>query len=216
MFFSGCISGDNEETVAPTTTVPPNVDTTPILASELQARLVEYQERYTKESEQVQAMLDELQAMIQESSPEYEAINVAYGRYQTVMLQYVRMSLRPYYKAKILLEHTTQTKDGQLKIRKDTLPFSPGKQYCYENVSLMGESFNVIFPFQIGQIIDEGLDGQDVREELIDAFERLENTAEKYLDAEIGYVYYYLSEVLVRQSLYSDILIRDCNPYCIY
>lgn len=31
-------------------------------------------------------MLDELQAMIQESSPEYEAINVACGRYQTVML----------------------------------------------------------------------------------------------------------------------------------
>ncbi|MDD4281866.1 MAG: hypothetical protein PHW58_06545, partial [Candidatus Methanofastidiosa archaeon] len=73
----GCIGGDNTITEAPTTTVapttvPPNVDTTPILASELQAMLVEYQEKYTKESEQVQAMLDELQAMSQELIPDYE------------------------------------------------------------------------------------------------------------------------------------------------
>lgn len=73
----------------------------------------------------------------------------------------------------------------------------------------MGESFNVSIRFKIGQIIDEGLAGQDVREELIDAFERVGNTAERYLEAERGHVSYYLSEALVRQSTYSDILIRD-------
>ena len=204
MLCIGCISEDDG-----LESVPDGVDTTPILASELQAALVGYQQAYESKGAEIRDMLESLQAMSMESSLEYEAIDIAYGQYQTAMLQYVRMTLRPYYEAKILHEHTIQTEDGLLKIRRDTLPFSPGIQYSYENVSLVGERFNVIFPFQMGQIIDEGLAGQDVREELIDAFEGVGNIAERYLEAERGHVSYYLSEALVRQSSYSDVLIRD-------
>ena len=216
----GCIGGDNTITEAPTTTVapttvPPNVDTTPILASELQAMLVEYQEKYTKESEQVQAMLDELQAMSQELIPDYEAIHVAYGRYLTAMEDYLWDEPTRYYNAKVLLEHTTPTVDDLLEIRKDTLPFSPGIGYSFGSINVVGEGYNIVTTNQIRGIISEGLDGQDVREELIGAFEHLEYVVENYLDAIIGYVSYDLSEILVRQSTYSDILIRDCNPYCI-
>jgi hypothetical protein len=204
MLCSGCIS--DADSLEP---VPDGVDTTPLLASELQAMLVEYQEKYTEESEQVQAMLDSLQDMAHERSPDYAAIDLAYGQYLTAMQLYIRMALRPYYEAKVLLEHTTPSDDGLLEIRKDTLPFSPGIGYSYGGISLVGESFNVSIRFKIGQIIDEGLAGQDVREELIDAFESVGNTAERYLEAERGHVSYYLSEALVRQSTYSDILIRD-------
>jgi hypothetical protein len=42
MLYSGSVAGGNNgETVPPTTTVPPNVDTTPILASEIQAECAE-------------------------------------------------------------------------------------------------------------------------------------------------------------------------------
>ena len=210
MLCSGCISdGDSLEPV------PDGVDTTPILASELQAMLVEYQEQYTKESEQVQAMLDELQALSQEPSPDYAAIHVAYGRYLTAMEGYLWEEPTRYYKAKVLLEHTTPTEDDLLEIRKDTLPFSPGIRYSFGSINVTGEGYNIVTTNQIRGIISEGLHGQDVREELIGAFENLEDVVENYLDAIIGYVSYDLSEVLVRQSTYSDILIRDCNPYCI-
>jgi hypothetical protein len=115
----------------------------------------------------------------------------------------------------VLLEHTTPTADGLLKIRKDTLPFSPGIEYSFGSINVTGEGYNIVTTNQIRGIISEGLDGQDVREDLIGAFEHLEDVVENYLDAIIGYVSYDLSEILVRQSTYSDILIRDCNPYCI-
>ena len=207
----GCTVTERE----PLKPVPYNVDTTPIRASELQAMLVEYQEQYTKESEQVQAMLDELQALSQEPSPDYAAIHVAYGRYLTAMEGYLWEEPTRYYKAKVLLEHTTPTEDDLLEIRKDTLPFSPGIRYSFGSINVTGEGYNIVTTNQIRGIISEGLHGQDVREELIGAFEHLEYVVENYLDAIIGYVSYDLSEVLVRQSTYSDILIRDCNPYCI-
>ena len=210
MLCSGCIS--DADSLEP---VPDGVDTTPLLASELQAMLVEYQEKYTKESEQVQAMLDSLQVMAHEPSPDYAAIDLAYGQYLSAMQLYIRMALRPYYEAKVLLEHTTPSEDGLLEIRKDTLPFSPGIRYSFGSINVVGEGYNIVTTNQIRGIISEGLDGQDVREELIGAFEHLEYVVENYLDAIIGYVSYDLSEILVRQSTYSDILIRDCNPYCI-
>lgn len=210
MFCCGCIS--ESDGLEP---VPDGVDTTPILAKELQAMLVEYQEKYTIESKQVQAMLDGLQAMSQEPNPDYEAIHVAYGRYLTAMEDYLWEEPTRYYKAKVLLEHTTPTVDGLLEIRKDTLPFSPGIGYSFESINVMGEGYNIVTTNQIRGIISEGLHGQDVREELIGAFEHLEDVVENYLDAIIGYVSYNLSEVLVRQSTYSNVLIRDCNPHCL-
>ncbi len=207
---SGCISdGDSLEPV------PDGVDTTPILASDLQTSLLEYQQKYESKGIEMQDMLYSLQEMAREPEPDIEAIKLAYEQYRQAMMQYQRVELVNYYETKVLLEHTTPTEDGLLEIRKDTLPFSPGKVYSYGNVSLAGESFCVMARFHIGKIFDEADAGKDVREALIDAFERLEDTAEGYLDMEIGYVSYYLSDVLVRQSQYSDILIRDCNRICI-
>lgn len=121
MLCSGCIS--DADSLEP---VPDGVDTTPLLASELQAMLVEYQEKYTEESEQVQAMLDSLQVMAHERSPDYAAIDLAYGQYLSAMQLYIRMALRPYYEAKVLLEHTPHQRTACWKSGKTRSPSARG------------------------------------------------------------------------------------------
>ena len=62
----GCIVTEQE----PLKPVPDNVDTTPVLASELLAEWVELKEDYESEGEETRAMLDELQAMAAAPDPD--------------------------------------------------------------------------------------------------------------------------------------------------
>lgn len=78
------------------------MDTTPILASELQAALGECQQEYESKGIEVQDMLDSLQDMAQEPDPDYEEINLVYGQYLTAMQEYLMAALNSYYEAKVL------------------------------------------------------------------------------------------------------------------
>jgi len=69
----GCIS--EKEDLEP---VPDNVDTTLILASELQAALEGYQVKYPAEGEQLQAMFDSLKSMAEAQTPDYSAISISF------------------------------------------------------------------------------------------------------------------------------------------
>ncbi len=221
MLCSGCIANSgNEETLAPTTTtapttVPPNVDTTPILASELQAELEDLETEYEWRGVEVQELLDALQDMAQEPDPDYEAIGSAFEWYDAEWIEY-RTTLRSYYHMSILLEHTTPVADDLLALNKETLPFvrPDGDTYDMGILNMAGESI-MIRSNDIMSCIEDGIAGQDVREELIEDLQWLEEYLPGYCDMEVGYVYYYLGSALFRQSLYSDVLIRDCNPYCI-
>ena len=221
MFCSGCIANNgNEETAAPTTTVapttvPPNVDTTPILSSELQTEWENVSMEYEWRGIEVQELLDTLQTMVQETEPDYETIASVFEQYDTEWIEY-RTTLRGYYHLSILLEHTTPTADDLLALKKETLPFvrPDGDTYDMGLLNMVGESI-MIKSNDIRSYIDDGIFGQDVHEELIEDLQWLEDYLPGYYDIEIGYVYYYLSSTLFRQSLYSDVLIRDCNPLCI-
>lgn len=229
---SGCIaSGNNGETAPPTstvaptttpptttlapTTVPPNVDTTPILASELQAEWEELQSEQEWRGAEVQEMLDEIQAMLGDPDPDYEAMGSAFGAYEESWRDYLRALIGCYH-ASILLEHTTPIEGDLLALKKETLPFvrPDGEVYTFGEVNMAGESVMIKFN-KIRSYIQEGISGQDVREALIHELQRLEDYLPLYHDMEIGHEYYHLSYVLFKQSLYSDILIRDCNPHCI-
>lgn len=226
----GRISEENNETTAPTTTappttsaprtlppttVPPNVNTTPILASELQADWAEEKAEYEEGAEEVQTLLDILKDMIQTPDPDYEAIDSSFAQLEEAMIDY-RTALRGYYHDSILLEHTTPIEDDLLKLKKDTLPFGRphGDMYTMGELNMQGESI-MNKSGDIRSLIRDGIDGQDVREELIEDLQWLEGFLPGYYDMEIGYKYYHLSYVLFKQSLYSDILIRDCNPHCV-
>ena len=229
---SGCITDDgNDETetspstVAPTTaapttlpptTMPPNVDTTPILFSELQAERDELLLEYESKGREVQEMLDEMQEMVEEKNPDYAEMMDVHAEFKETMTEYLSAQIG-YYHDSILLEHTTPTEDDLLILKKETLPFvrPGGKVYTFGELNMVGGSYNYLIDNQIKRLIQKGIEGHDVREELIDAFNRLKEFLPGYYDMWIGYVYYYLGSGLFRQSLYSDILIRDCNPYCI-
>ncbi len=228
---SGCITDDgNEETesspstVAPTTsapttlpptTMPPNVDTTPILFSELQAERDELLLEYESKGREVQEMLDEMQEMVEEKNPDYAEMMDVHAEFKETMTEYLSAQ-NGYYHDSILLEHTTPTEDDMLLLKKETLPFvrPGGEVYTFGELNMMGESYMWLTNW-IESYIYEGIEGQGVREEIIDTFNQLEEFLPGYYDMWIGYVYYYLGSGLFRQSLYSDILIRDCNPYCI-
>jgi len=224
MLCSGCIADGNKETAAPTsvapttsppTTVPPNVDTTPILASELQARWEDRKAEYEWRGEEVQEMLDALQVMAEESDPDYEAIGSAFEQYDAEWIKY-RTALRGYYHVSVLLEHVTPIEDDLLALKKEMLPFvrPDGETYTMGELNMAGENVMHISN-RIRARIEEGIAGLDARQSLIDDLQWLEEYLPGYHDMEIGYVYYYLSSGLFRQSLYSDVLIRDCNPFCI-
>ena len=104
----GCISDENNETTAPPTTappttsaprtlppttVPPNVNTTPKLASELQADWAEEKAEYEKGGEEVQKLLDTLKDMVQTPDPDYDAIDSAFDQLEEEMINY-RSALR--------------------------------------------------------------------------------------------------------------------------
>jgi len=208
--FCGCIAGEgNEETV------PPNVNTTPILASELQTEWEELQSEQEWRGVEMQEMLDEIQAMLGEPDPDYEAMEPAFGEYEESWGKYLRALIGCYH-ASILLEHTEPIEGDLLALKKETLPFvrPDGEVYTFGEVNMAGESVMIKFN-KIRSYIQEGINGQDVREALLDELQRLEDYLPLYHDMEIGYEYYHLSGVLFKLSLYSDILIRDCNPHCI-
>jgi len=51
---------------------------------------------------------------------------------------------------------------------------------------------------------------------LIIALEEFGMVLEEYCDMNIGYAYYSLNEKLTSQAHYSNIVIKDCNPLCVY
>lgn len=227
---SGCITNDNNgETVPPTTTVapttspptttvvpttlppttvPPNVDTTPILASEVHAEFAEEKIEYEEKGEVVQELLDTLQDMVQAPNPDYEEIDSAFEQYQAEWREY-RAALRNYYYYLILLEHTEPIEGDLLKLKKETLPFGrpDGKTYTYGELNMAAESLMMNY-HGISSLLEDGIDGQDVREALLIKLQWLEDYLPVYYDMEIGYTYNHLSYYLFEQSLYSDILIR--------
>jgi len=211
MICSGCISNDS----TPTTTVPDNVDTTPILASELLAEWEELLEAYESEKESTQEMLDELLAMAQIPNPNYAKLYQASEEYHDTMLEY-RYTLRDYYRASILLEHTTPTVDDLLELKKETIPFDrpDGDMYTMGELNMEGEAYNFRFD-RIRDLLLEGIDGNDVQEDIIKELTDLEEFLPGYYDMEIGYAYYIVNQNLNRQAKYSDVLIKDCNPLCI-
>ena len=232
MLCSGCIAGGNNgETVPPTTTVaptttpptttvapttfppmtvPPNVDTTPIFFSELLTERDELLSEYETKGVEVQEMLVEMQAMAQEGDPDFAGLLDVHAEFKETMTEYL-FAQNGYYHDSILLEHTTPSKWGNLLLlKKETLPFvrPGGKVYTFGVLNMAVESYNYLIDKQIKRLILKGIEGQDVRGELIDAFNRLEEFLPGYYDMFIGYVYYYLGSDLFSMSLYSDILIR--------
>ena len=160
-------------------------------------------------------MLDEMQEMVEEKNPDYAEMMDVHAEFKETMTEYLSAQ-NGYYHDSILLEHTTPTEDDMLLLKKETLPFvrPGGEVYIFGELNMMGESYMWLTNW-IESYIYEGIEGQGVREEIIDTFNQLEEFLPGYYDMWIGYVYYYLGSGLFRQSLYSDILIRDCNPYCI-
>jgi hypothetical protein len=237
MLCSGCIAGGNNgETVPPTTTVaptttpptttvapttvppttvPPNVNTKPILASELLEEWNELQDEFPLKEAEMQETLSTVQAMLVEADPDYELLYEAFTLYQTDVVEYVTTQTY-YYKAMILTEHTTPTEGDLLALKKETLPFTRpgGKTYTFGELNMKGESYMALTR-NIELLIRDGINGNDVRTDIVDALENLGNFLPEYYDMGIGYVYRKLGSSLYRQSLYSDILIRDCNPDCI-
>jgi hypothetical protein len=197
--------------------VPPNVDSTPIRASELQDALTKYQAAYPFEGAQVQAMLDSLQALAAEQDPDYSAIEQLYSQYKLALQNYLQTLMR-YFNATILAEYTTPTSGDLLELRKDKLPVArpDGKMCPLGNLELGAGKYYRYKDTLIPSLIQDGLQGQDVRQDLIDALAEFEEYLPGYYDLEIGYSYYSLSQKLQRQSQYSDVLINDCNPLCVY
>ncbi|HHN81182.1 MAG TPA: hypothetical protein ENN11_00985 [Methanomicrobia archaeon] len=228
MLCSGCISEDGTPatTVAPTTlpptttvtptTVPPNVITTPLYASDLQEKMAEAEIAYAAAPANQQERLEALQALLDDHDPDYEEIYEAYTDYEAAVLEYQYVLYR-YYHTSILLEHTTPIEGDLLALKKDTLPFGRphGDMYTFGELNMKGEDYESYTDRLIKKLILKGIDGEDTRDEIIGGLEAFEEFLTGYHDMIIGYLYYDLSTILFRQSLYSDILIHDCNPTCI-
>ena len=202
------LCGCTVTTQEPLKPVPDNVDTTPVLASELLAEWVELKEKYESEGEDTRAMLDELQAMAAEPNPDYKAMYDDYEWYYSSLIWY-RTTLRDYYYVSILLGHTTPTADDQLSLRKDTIPFGrpDGDTYTMGELNMEGEGVMHITNM-IESYIKECIAGHDSRQDVIDWLDTLEEYLPGYYDMEIGYAYYWVNSILSKQSRYSYVLIE--------
>jgi hypothetical protein len=231
MLCSGCIVGNGETlpptptdaptttppttTVAPTT-VPPNVDTTPIYASELQTKMAEAEIAYAAAPANQQECLEALQALLDATDPDYDEIYEAYTDYEAAVMEY-EYALYSYWHTSILLEHVTPTSDDLLLLKKDTIPFHrpDGEMYTFGELNMKGESYEYFTDRLIKKLILKGIDGEDTRDDIVEGLGLFEEFLPGYHDVIIGYLYYDLNYILSRQETYSDILIRDCNPYCL-
>jgi len=233
MLCSGCIMGNgNEETAPPTstvapttspptttifpTTVPPNVNTTPIYASDLLERMEEAEAAYGAAPANQQERLEAFRSLLDAPNPDYDGIYQAYMDYEESVMEY-EYALYSYWHTSILLEHTAPIEDDLLALKKQALPFGrpDGDTYTFGELNMGGENYEYYTDRLIKPLIREGIDGQDTRDEIIKGLEAFEEFLLEYHDMIIGYLYYDLSRILFRQSLYSDILIHDCNPDCI-
>jgi hypothetical protein len=140
-----------------------------------------------------------------------------YSQYKLALQNYLQTLMR-YFNATILAEYTTPTSGDLLELRKDKLPVArpDGKMCPLGNLELGAGKYYRYKDTLIPSLIQDGLQGQDVRQDLIDALAEFEEYLPGYYDLEIGYSYYSLSQKLQRQSQYSDVLINDCNPLCVY
>jgi len=209
---SGCIS-DGEET--PSTTVPSSVDTTPLLASEAMAAMTELQISYESEEVELQDMLDLVQTMIDAPEPDYTELYSTFNQCNDTILDY-RSILRDYYNVSILLKYTTPIEDDLMALNKDMLPFDEPEinMISFGLLNMWAQEFGNYFNIT-RDLIEDGIAGQDVQEELNTTFGVFVAFLPDYHDAEIGYQYYILNENLTHQSQYSDVLIKDCNELCV-
>jgi len=117
-----------------------------------------------------------------------------------------------YCRRLTLTEHTTPIEGDLLALDKETIPFTgpDGRIYSYEALNMAGESF-MFFTGDIERLIMDGVEGQEDRQEILEAIENLEDFLPKYYDVIMGYVCGELSEAMLCQSLYSDILTYDCD-----
>jgi hypothetical protein len=212
MLCGGCISDSGE---TPSTTVPPGVDTTPILMSEAMAAMTELQVSYDSKEAELQDMIDLVQTMIDSPEPDYAELYSTFMQCHETMVEY-RSILRDYYNVSILLEYTTPIEDDLMALNKDMLPFDEPEinMISFGLLNMSAQNFDRRFG-TIRDMIKDGIAGQDVQEELSLNFGEFVAFLPDYYDAEIGYQYYRLNDILTRQSQYSDILIKDCNELCV-
>jgi hypothetical protein len=192
------------------------VITTPLYASDLQEKMAEAEIAYAAASANQPERLEALQALLDAPDPDYEEIYEAYTDYEAAVLEY-QHALYRYYHTSILLEHTTPIEGDLLALKKDTLPFGRphGDMYTFGELNMKGEDYESYTDRLIKKLILKGIDGEDTRDEIVGGLEAFEEFLIGYHTMIIGYLYYDLSSILFRQSLYSDILIHDCNPTCI-
>ncbi len=86
--------------------------------------------------------------------------------------------------------------------------------YTFGSLNIAGEGI-IRLSHEFTSCLEDGAAGQDVQETLVGYLQRLDESIPEYLDMKIGYLYYSLDWTLTRQETYSDILIKDCNTYCI-
>jgi hypothetical protein len=192
------------------------VNTTPILASELQEAMEKYQTASETAPARMQECREALDDILAAPEPDYETLYVAFEDFKTAVTEY-EYALFGKLIVSVLLEHTTPAGWGDLLLlRKATLPFSrPGGKTCtYGELEGWGTSYWHLTD-RIRYYIREGIDGYDSRDDIIESLAEVDELLVTYHDKNIGYIYSFLSRDLFRQSLYSDVLIRDCNPSCI-
>jgi hypothetical protein len=217
----GCIGGDSTTTAAPTTTVapttvPPNVDTTLVRASDVQAALEEYELACEMASIKMQESRETLTTLLEAPALDYEALYLAFENFKAAVTEY-ESAVFGHLRISILLEHTTPIEGDLLMLKKETLPFSrPGGKTCtYGELEGWGTSYWHLTD-RIRYYIREGIDDYDSRDDIIESLAKVDELLVQYHDKCVGYIYYDVSIALFRQSLYSDVLIRDCNPSCIW
>jgi|GEM_PF-3504772 len=191
-------------------------DTMPLHASFVQTGLENYRLAYEAAPERQEESHDALLILLTGQDPDYSKVEMAVEKYLTSIQAYVT-AVKGYYHASILLAHTTPTDDGLLALDTDTIPFDrpDGQMYNWVQLEMEGESYNYLVNVTIRQLVQRGIEGQDVREELLSAIEQLESHSTARYNVYIGYEYYILNESLAKQTRFSDVLIRDCNPHCI-
>ncbi len=210
---SGCITDKgNEETIPPTTTVAPTtVHTLPIYASFLQEKMAESEAAYEAASAEWQRTLEAFLALAGSPDSGQDDLYQAYTDYDAALREYERV-LQEYCRRSILTEYTIIIEGDLLALKKETIPFSSptGMTYTYGVLNMGAEEY-MVHTSDMEFLIMSGIGGQESRQELLEAIERMEEFLPEYHDMIIGYVYGKLNKVLVCQSVYSDILEYGCD-----